>query len=173
MYHKILTICLLLLITPYALNAQRALLPTDAFKISGKIKQEKSFSITKLDSFPKQTLKDQILYNHKGEIKDTIRNIKGVLLKTVLADTEFVYDKPKELNEFYFVCTASDGYKVVFSWNEIYNTETGNNLYIITESNGKKGKAIEQRIILSAASDLKTGRRYIKGLQSIEVRRLE
>lgn len=153
--------------------AQRSIQPTDAFIISGKVKQQKSFSLAQLDNFPKLAIKDQILYNHKGEIKDTIKNIKGVLLKTVLADTEFIYDKPKELNEFYLVCTASDGYKVLFSWNEIYNTETGNQLYIITESGGKKRNDISQRIILAATADLKTGRRYIKGLQKIEVKRAE
>jgi hypothetical protein len=158
---------------PFSIWAQRAIEPTDTFKITGKIKQEKSFTLEALDSYPKVAIKDQILYNHKGEIKDTVRNLKGVLLKTVLADIEFTNKKPKELNEFYFTCIASDGYKVVFSWNEIYNTETGNNLYIITESGGRKITEMSQRILLAATSDLKPGRRYIKFLQEIKVKRDE
>lgn len=168
-----ITILALSLFTSFSVIGQRKITPTDSFKIQGKIKVEKSFTITELDSFPKQVLKDQILYNHKGEIKDTVKNCKGVLLKTILAKIEYLNEKPKELNEFYFVCVASDGYKVVFSWNEIYNTETGNNLFIITELDGKKLKDMDQRIILSATSDLKTGRRHIKGLERIEVKRIE
>ena len=126
-----------------------------------------------LDSFPKQALKDQMIYNHNGEIKDTIKNTKGVLLKTVLSKIEFLYDKPKELNEFYFVFVASDGYKIVFSWNEIYNTPVGDNLFLITESDGKKLKDIAQRIIVTSMGDLKSGRRFIKGLARIEVKRIE
>ena len=167
---RILLICIL---TNLSVYGQRKINSTDSFKIQGKIKSEQVFTLTQLDSFPKQVLKDQILYNHKGEIKDTVKNCKGVLLKTILEKTEFVYDKPKELNEFYFVFIASDGYKVVFSWNEIYNTEIGNNLFVITELQGKKLKDIEQRIILTSTSDLKTGRRYIKGLEKIEVKKIE
>ena len=159
--------------THWSISAQRKIEPTDSFKIQGKIKSEKVFTLTQLDSFPKQLLKDQIIYNHKGEIKDTIKNNKGILLKTILAKIEFSNKKPKELNEFYFVFVASDGYKVVFSWNEIYNTAIGDNLFIITELDGKKLKDIEQRIVVSSTADLKIGRRYIKGLKSIEVKRIE
>lgn len=152
---------------------QRKMEPTDSFKIMGKIKSEQVFTIKQLDSFPKQNLKDQMIYNHKGEIKDTIKNVKGVLLKTVLAKTEFIYDKPKELNEFYFVFVASDGYKVVFSWNEIYNSEVGNNLFFITELESEKLSVMKQRILVSSFADLKSGRRYIKSLDRIEVKRVE
>ena len=68
--------------------------------------------------------------------------------------------------------TASDAYRVVFSWNEIYNTEAGNFLYFITEMKGKKMQDLEQRMVFLSAKDIKSGRRYIKCLQSIEIRRL-
>ena len=64
-------------------------------------------------------------------------------------------------DRFYFVFIASDGYRVVFSWNEIYNTETGNNFFIVTEMEGKKLYDVDQRIIFISTADLKTGRRYI------------
>ena len=142
-------------------------------KIEGKIKAEKVFSITELDAFSKVAISDQTLYNHKGEIKSTVKNMKGVLLQTVLESIQFDYEKPRELNEFYFVFVATDGYKVVFSWNEIYNTENGNQLYIVTEMEGKKLKDMEQRILFIATADLKSGRRYIKALEKIEVKRTE
>ena len=160
-------------LTHFSTAAQHNIAATDSFKIQGKIKSEKIFTLMQLDSFPKQALKDQMIYNHNGEIKDTIKNTKGVLLKTVLSKIEFLYDKPKELNEFYFVFVASDGYKIVFSWNEIYNTPVGDDLFLITESDGKKLKDIAQRIIVTSMGDLKSGRRFIKGLARIEVKRIE
>ena len=167
---RILLLCILVNLSVFG---QRKITSTNSFRIQGKIKSEQIFTLSQLDSFPKQVLKDQILYNHKGEIKDTVKNCKGILLKKILDKVEFLYKKPNELNEFYFVFIASDDYKVVFSWNEIYNTEIGNNLFVITELNGKKLKDIEQRIIISSTSDLKTGRRYIKGLKKIEVKKIE
>ncbi len=162
-----------ILLTSWSANGQRTITPTDSFRIMGKIKQEQTFALSDLDTFSRTNIPDQIIYNHKGEIKDTLTKMKGIPLKTLLSSTEFLYDKPKNLNEFYFVFVASDGYKVVFSWNEIYNTEAGNHFYILTEMDGKKLKDQDQRIIFISTADLKTGRRYIKGLERIEVRQVD
>lgn len=162
----------ILLLAPFTVLAQRQITPTESFIIRGQIAKEKTVTLTQLDGFSKSDIRDIVIYNHKGEPKDTLRNLKGVMLKSVFEGLKFNYEKPKELNEFYFTLTASDGYKVVFSWNEIYNTEAGNQLYFITEMNGKKAKDLEQRILFLAAADLKSGRRYIKGLEKIEVRRI-
>lgn len=85
---------------------------------------------------------------------------------------EFQNEKPRELNEFYFVLTASDGYKVVLSCNEVYNTEAGNEYFQVTDMKGKSINDIEQRILFISTADIKSSRRYIKGLQTIEVKRL-
>jgi len=84
-----------------------------------------------------------------------------------------VCDKPKRLNEYYFVCTASDGYKAIFSWNELFNSELGEKIFIITEMNGIRLKQLRNRILLISTFDLKVGRRYIKGLQYIEINRAD
>ena len=170
---KIKTLIVILFLASYSIQAQRTVTPSETLKIEGKIKAEKTFSITELDTFPKVIIADQVLYNHKGEVKSTVKNMKGILLKTVFADIKFDYEKPKELNEFYFIFVATDGYKVVFSWNEIYNTEAGNNFYIVTEMEGKKLKDLDQRILFISTADLKSGRRFIKALEKIEVKRVE
>jgi len=41
--------------------------------------------------------------------------------------------KPKEFSGIYIVLTASDGYKNVYSWNELFSTEVGKHIYIMTE----------------------------------------
>ncbi|MFN8275709.1 MAG: molybdopterin-binding protein [Flavobacteriaceae bacterium] len=152
-------------------SGQRKLTPTEHFSISGQVKKTIQVSVQQLDSFPKTNLKDRIIYNHKGEAKDTLTHLRGVALKTVLEKVIYNYEKPRELNEFYFVFTASDGYKVVFSWNEIYNNPSGNGFYFVTEINHKSLKELPQRILLLAQDDEQTGRRYIKSLEKIEVRR--
>lgn len=155
-----------------AVNAQREIIPTDTLYIKGKIENQICFVLTDLEKFPTVAIEDQIIYNHKGEIKDTIRNLRGIGIKNVLSTVRFLHEKPKNLNEFYLVFIASDGYKVVFSWNEIFNNTAGDHFYIITDINGKKLKDQAQRIIFLATSDLKIGRRYIKGLKTIDVRQV-
>lgn len=162
-----------LVLAGFSVSAQRKMTPTDAFRVTGKVKKESRFTVSQLDSFPQTALKDQVIYNHKGETKDTIKNLKGVLLTEVLKNTTFVYDKPKDLSEFYLVCIASDGYKVVFSWNELYNTDIGKTVYLLTQIDGKPLKDIEQRMVLLCVADFKSGRRYVKSLDRIEVKRVE
>jgi len=152
--------------------AQSTLTPTDNIRIFGEIEKEVSYCIEDILKFNAVNVEDQLIYNHAGEVKDTLNHLKGVLLKDFLKDVKFNYNKPKELNEFYFVFTASDGYRVVFSWNEIYNSEAGNSFYIITKMKGKSMKELDQRIVFLSSKDLKSGRRYIKCLQSIEIRKL-
>jgi len=77
------------------------------------------------------------------------------------------------LSEYYFVCIASDNYKVVFSWNEIFNTDTGKSVYIITSQDGKPAAETDTRIALISPKDQMTGRRYVKGLQRIVVERVK
>ena len=166
-------ILIIAILTNFSVCAQRTIPPTDSLQVTGKIKNPTVYTLADLDTFPKTAIKDQIIYNHNGEVKDTLTGMSGIPLKTLLASILYVYDKPKFLNEFYFVFIASDGYRVVFSWNEIYNTETGNNFFIVTEMEGQKLKDLGQRILFISTADLKTGRRYIKGLEKIDVRQLE
>ncbi len=164
---------LLFLSTAFLLNAQRVIPPTDSLHIIGQVKMPVHYSLSDLDHFPKTKLPDQLIYNQKGEIKDTLTKLEGVALKTILEKVEFQVEKPKELNEFYFVFIASDGYKVVFSWNEIYNTAVGDQCYVVTSSEGKALAQMEDRILFISSADIKTGRRHIKGLHRIEVKRVE
>jgi hypothetical protein len=91
------------------------------------------------------------------------------LLKDISEKAGIDVSSPKLLSEFYFTCIASDNYKVVFSWNEIFNSAIGAQVMIITESNGQKGDQMEDRIALLSPSDRATGRRYVKGLQKIVI----
>jgi hypothetical protein len=170
---KVKIILTLFLFAGFSTIAQRKITPTDAFVIEGKIKQSKSISLANLSGYEKLPIGDQIIYNHKSEIKDRLKNCKGILLKNLLAESDFVFEKPKELNEFYIVCIASDGYKVVFSWNEIYNSDIGNHLFILTESDGKPATDSDSRIQLISTADSKNGRRYVKALERIAVKRTE
>jgi hypothetical protein len=146
---------------------------TKSFTISGSIKKE---SIITVDSISKYTAKDIggiNITSHKGDFKHRDEKLLGVLLKDILSNTVFEVSSPKQLSEFYFVCVAADGYKVVYSWNELYNTTTGENVYIITTKNGIKLDAMPESIQMVSVLDFKTGRRYLHNLSKILVKRVE
>ncbi|MCB9230930.1 MAG: hypothetical protein H6581_04670 [Bacteroidia bacterium] len=166
-------IFLLGLLGQQALIAQRIIPATDTLSVTGQINQQVHFALAELEFMQAVPVEDQVIYNQKGEVKDTLTGMKGIPLKKLLAQVEYRVDKPRFLNEFYLLLVASDGYKVVFSWNEIYNSPAGDKMYLITELKGVPLRQLEQRILFLATADIQSGRRYIKGLRKIEVRRAD
>jgi len=151
---------------------QENVVATSSFTISGKVKASRAYSLDEIRKMQTQKIGDVSITNHKGEVKGVAKNLQGVLLRDLLSGVELDAESPKVFSEFYFVCVATDGYKVVYSWNELFNTATGKTTYIVTakETGDKKSN---DDILMISTQDSMTGRRYLKNLQAIEVRRAE
>ena len=67
-----------------SLIAQKSIQPSDSIRINGVVEKSYCYKISELDTFKMYSIPDQILYNHKGEIKDTARHLKGIKLKDLL-----------------------------------------------------------------------------------------
>ena len=140
--------CLCLLIVVSGSHAQENISPTSDFTIEGLVKAPLTFNFNSMTGFPTVAIDSVTIYNHLHVRRRGIKSIKGILLKDILGKVEFNAPNPKVLSEFYIVCIASDNYKVVFSWNEIFNTDIGKHAIIITEAEGKRGEQREDRIAL-------------------------
>jgi hypothetical protein len=141
---------------------------TKALKITGKVKVEKTFSLEQLLRWPMLEL-GEVNTSCSSKSKEMTPGVKGILLKSVLDSVAFQYPKAKELGSYYFKFVSADGYTLVFSFGEIYNTETGNHLYLITQMNGKQMQDMENGILLLSPTDLRTGSRNMKWLKEIVV----
>jgi len=153
--------------------AQQGIKPTDQFSIQGLVKNQLSISLPALASYRTWSTDSVVITNHLMQKKYTLKNLKGILLKDILEKAEIQASTPKELSKYYFICVASDNYKVVFSWNEIFNSKTGEKVYILTEVDGKPVAATSDRITLISTNDLAAGRRFVKGLEKIIVERVK
>ena len=158
----------------FTASAQKENIPTtENFSIEGTVKKSQTLSLNDLSSYKSYTIDSIVITNHLGERRSSLKKVKAVLLKDILDKAEIDAENHKVLNEYYLVCIASDNYKAVFSWNEIFNTDTGKSVYIITEQDGKPAASLDNRIALVSPSDQMTGRRYVKGLQKIVVERIK
>ena len=146
--------------------------PTDAFTVSGQIKKEIKFSLPDLEKYQPRNIPDFVITNHSGKTHGEAKKLKGILIKDLLKEVEFQEENPRLLSEFYFAFIAADNYKVVYSWNEIFNSSTGDNVFLVTSKEGKQLKEMEDRILIVTPTDFRTGRRYVKNLSRIEVHRL-
>ena len=164
---------LLLLILPCALaQGQKFFSPSQSFTISGEVKAPATIQISDLKKWKTVDIGASTITNHLGEKKSEYKSMKGVLLKEALSSVELNAESPKVLSEYYFVCRANDNYTVVFSWNELFNTETGKTVYLVTERDGKPIEQMDDAILMVSSKDFRTGRRHVKSLSSIEVRRV-
>ena len=153
--------------------SQKEIQSTDHFTVSGKTKNTITFNAVDLAKLESIVIPDVTITNHLGEKKSVAKSLKGILLTTVLSKIELDNDNAKTLSEFYFICIASDGYKVTFSWNELYNNPVGEHTYIVTQKDDKSVTDMKERILLISTTDFKTGRRYVKGLEKIIVARVD
>lgn len=153
--------------------AQEAIESTSEFTISGRVQKEINFSLADLSQFEDQPIADLVITNHLGIKKGTSQRMSGIPIKTILENVKFDVESPKVLSELYFVFEAIDGYKAVYSWNEIYNSSTGENIYLVTQKDGKMINEMEDRILVICTSDFKTGRRNLKGLSKIRIERVD
>ena len=165
---------LVLAFTVFSASAQKENIPTtENFSIEGKVKKSLAVSLADLSSYKSYSIDSIVITNHLGERRSSLKKVKAVLLKDILDKVEIDAENHKVLSEYYFVCIASDNYKVVFSWNEIFNSDTGNSVYIITGQDGKPATSLDNRIALVSIKDQMTGRRYVKGLQKIVIERIK
>jgi len=146
---------------------------THQFTITGQVKTESVITMDSLNSYPLKTIGDIKVTDHTGAFKHQDDELKGVLLKDILNHSQWAASSPKLFSRFYFTCVGSDGYKVVYSWNELFNTPVGDNVYIILEKNGVKADKLPASLQMTSMLDFKTGRRYLHNLDKIVVSQVE
>lgn len=134
--------------------------------VKGEVEFPLEINVDSLKKMNVVILKDLKIVCQSGEVKKDDKISKGVLLKDILEKAKIIQNGHKDRN-FYIVARASDDYKATFSWAEIFNNPTGQNVYVLFEENGKPIK--DGDMILISANDIKTGPRHVKWLKSIEV----
>ncbi len=170
MHHRIISLLLFSVISISGF-CQKESERTTSFVISGEVKSPVTITLVDLAKHPEISIGDVVITNHLGDKKSEQKALKGVLLRDVLQKAEIKSESPKFLSEFYFQCKATDGYLVVYSWNELFNSAVGESVYLLTSKNGKSISDLEESILMISPKDYKTGRRYVKALTSIEVKR--
>jgi hypothetical protein len=162
-----------LLVSPFISHAQRVIPPSDTLFIKGKVTNPSFHLPQQMEGKGKVEVPQVVITNHKSEVKDTLHHLRGIPLRDFLSSVQFEVEKPRDLNTFILKLTATDGYLVTFSWNEVFNSACAADILLITEREGVPLSQLEERFILLCPSDMNTGRRYIKGLRTIEVVRVE
>lgn len=108
-----------------------------------------------------------------GADKGVLKQIRGIPLKTLLDKAQLDTRHPLDARRMFVVAKGTDGYRVVYSWGELFNSPEGDQVLVYVEREGKPLGADEGRFALVPMHDLRTGARQVKWLERIDVRRID
>lgn len=154
-------------------DAMFAHLVTQVITVNGTVKHPLVLRVDDLRKFPAKTVKDLTMTCLDGSNKGKMSGLKGALLRDILNKAELDAPGHNDVKRMYVVATASDGYKVVFSWAEIFNSRLGDGILVYYEKNHQPLGNDEGRIALVSDRDTKTGPRHVKWLRSLEVKKVD
>ena len=145
---------------------------TATLTVRGNVTTPLSLSVTDLGKFPVQRVDDTRVVRGPVGSADTTRRFAGCLLRDVLNAAGIVDRDRFDLRKTIIVASASDGYKAIFSWAELFNTTTGEGVLIVYERDGAPLGNDEGRMALVSLKDLRPGPRHVKWLSAVDVIRL-
>jgi hypothetical protein len=140
--------------------------------VSGPVKTPLTLRVDDLKAFPAADIQSASVTRRvdKEEVASTVR---GVKLAAVLDRAGFVGSDQNEWKHTVVLATATDGYQVVFSWPELFNTDVGAGALLVFERDGQPLADREGRIALVSAKDTRLGPRSVRSLARLEVRVLK
>ncbi len=143
---------------------------TTTLQVSGHVEQPLQLTVAQLAAeFTLHQGGNFPLICQSGANKGQLEHFKGVLLRDILTKASIISREHNELKKIVIIATASDNYKAVFSWNELFNTELGEGVLVFFEKDGLPLNDFEGRIALVSSKDTRTGPRHVRWLKQIEV----
>jgi DMSO/TMAO reductase YedYZ molybdopterin-dependent catalytic subunit len=137
--------------------------------VSGAVERPSTINVEDLRKRPEAQVVALQQPAREGGKASTVR---GVRLRDLLDDAKIVSRDHNTVKKLVVIASATDGYKVVFSWSELFNSPLGEQVLVLFERDGKPLDAEEGPLALISGKDLRTGPRHVKWLQAVEVRQV-
>ena len=96
----------------------------------------------------------------------------GVLLRDVIASSPAHEKQGRAQRWLVFEAVATDGYRAVFSWGELFNSDAAEQMLVIRAQDGQPLGAAEGPLALRALGDIRPGPRHVRNLCGIVARML-
>ncbi len=138
-------------------------------KVTGRVKKNLMLTMADIRSMETEEFRDVFIVCGTGTPRDTIKSCKGVLIEKIIQKADVLKEEHNDTKKMFLVAKAGDGFKVVFSWQEIFNTPIGGGVAVLTERDGSPLDDTRDRIDLISTQDYFAGSRHVRDLRQIEV----
>lgn len=156
----------------FALRAGSADAVSEQVIAGGAVKTTLTLKVDDLNAFPADQIVSVTVTRRVGD-KETASSARGVKLTAVLERAALASADQSDWKHTTVLATATDGYRAVFSWPELFNTEVGAGALLVFERDGQPLAEREGRIALISARDLRTGPRSVRWLARLDVKVLK
>ena len=145
---------------------------TESLTISGNVEHPLRLTVADLKKHPQIEVGESRLTCQSGADHGKLENYKGVRLRDLIEEAKVLAPSHNDVKKTIVIATASDDYKVVFSWNELFNSVLGEGVIVFFEKDGLPLGDDEGRIALISNQDIRTGPRHVKWLKTVEIRKI-
>jgi len=139
------------------------------FLVCGRVETPILFGIEKLHAMDQVETGDLPLHCGSGVPKGRLGHCRGVLLSDVINTTDVLITDHNDTKKMFIIASSTDGYKTVFSWQEIFNTSVGDGVMVLLERDGRPLYNGSGPVDLLSAQDHLSGPRYVKQLSNVEI----
>lgn len=143
-----------------------------AFVLIGALPGPRSFSFAELRAFPRQELGPTQVNCLTGRPVVFAASLAGVRLTDLLEAAGLSRLPRSELKQSVVCVRGADGYRAVFSWNELFNTALGQGVLLLGERDGAPLPAGIGPLCLISTHDRQLGPRHLRSAVAAEVVRL-
>ena len=137
--------------------------------VVGRVTCPFSLTIEALRSMDSLETDDLPMICGSGEPKGRVGNCRGVLLADIINQAKVLVMEHNDTKKMFVVAASDDGYKAVFSWQEIFNSPNGDSILVVFEKNGQPLYGGCGEVDLLSARDHLTGPRYVRQLKTVEI----
>lgn len=106
---------------------------SDEVIVTGAVKTPLALKVADLKAFPAEQI-GTVTVTRRVDDKDTASTVRGVRLSAVLERAGFAATDPNDWKHTIVLAIASDGYRVAFSWPEVFNSEATSGMLVALTS---------------------------------------
>jgi DMSO/TMAO reductase YedYZ molybdopterin-dependent catalytic subunit len=137
--------------------------------VSGCVKRRHSFDLCSLMRLPTQLTGPLDVVCLSGRKVRSASDYKGVRLTALLDVAQLRLPQARDFTRAYVMAQGADGYTVMFSWHELYNTPVGVGALVVYERDGRPLGDAEGGIGLISTCDLRVALRQVRALERLTV----
>ncbi len=149
--------------------SDRGSVERSGIQICGRVEASLDLGIETLLAMDTTEADDLLLICGSGEPRGKIGHCRGVLLSDLINKAKVVITDHNDTKKMYIIASSNDGYKAVFSWQEIFNSPVGEGVIVVLEKDGTLLYDEYGWVDLLSARDNLTGPRYVRQIGTIEI----